>query len=43
MHANMLIGKITATENGYAKVVSQFGVTKVTLQHPGYSLVQQLV
>ena len=26
MHPNMLMGKITATENGYAKVVTQFGV-----------------
>ena len=26
MHPNMLMGKITAVENGYAKVVTQFGV-----------------
>ena len=28
MHPNMLIGKITAIENSYAKVVTQFGVIK---------------
>ena len=26
MHPNMLMGKITATGNGYAKVVTLFGV-----------------
>ena len=28
MHPNMLIWKITAIENSYAKVVTQFGVIK---------------